>query len=116
MIYNLRYNNLLSSKDGSLENIQDNVEKYDIYDIIDYYYILPEAGELFYEGKKYEITEPSLLFKTYTTEKDKAPEIVIVPCASAINRLIELKEMRHDYQKVRDCGNCEKICCDCCPN
>lgn len=26
MIYNLRYNNLLSSKDGSLENIQDNVE------------------------------------------------------------------------------------------
>ena len=107
MIYNLRYNNLLSSKDGSLENIQDNVEKY---------YILPEAGELFYEGKKYEITEPSLLFKAYTTEKDKAPEIVIVPCASAINRFAELKEMRHNYQKVRDCGNCEKICYDCCPN
>ena len=113
MIYNLRYNNLLSSKDGSLENIQDNVEK---YDIIDYYYILPEAGELFYEGKKYEITEPSLLFKAYTTEKDRAPEIVIVPCASAINRFAELKEMRHNYQKVRDCGNCEKICYDCCPN
>lgn len=27
MIYNLRYNNLLSSKDGSLENIQDPIEK-----------------------------------------------------------------------------------------
>lgn len=58
MIYNLRYNSLLSSKDGSLENIQDSVKK---YDIIDYYYIIPEAGKLFYEGKKYEITEPSLL-------------------------------------------------------
>lgn len=113
MIYNLRYNNLLSSKDGSLENIQDNVEK---YDIIDYYYILPEAGELFYEGKKYEITEPSLLFKAYTTEKDKAPEIVIVPCASAIDRLAELREMRNNYMKSRDCGNCEKVCCDCCLN
>ena len=113
MIYNLRYNNLLSSKDGSLENIQDPIEK---YDIIDYYYILPEAGELSYEGKKYEITEPSLLFKTYTTEKDKAPEIVIIPCASAIKRLIELKEMRNNYRKSCDCGDCEKVCCDCCPN
>ena len=70
--------------------------------------------ELFYEGKKYEITEPSLLFKTYATEKDKAPEIVIVPCASAIKRLIELKEMRNNYRKVRDCGDCEKVCCDTC--
>lgn len=105
MIYSLKYNNLLRSTDGSIENIQNSFEG---YDIIDYYYILPEAGELFYEGKKYEITEPSLLFKAYTAEKDKAPEIVIVPCASAINRLIELKEMRHNYQKVRDCGNCEK--------
>lgn len=114
MIYNLRYNNLLSSKDGSLENIQNNVET---YDIIDYYYILPEVGELFYEGKKYEITEPSLLFKTYTIEPDKASEIVIVPCTSAINRLIELREMRHNYRKSRncsDCGDCEKICCDTC--
>ena len=111
MIYNLRYNNLLSSKDGSLENIQDPIEK---YDIINYYYILPEAGELFYEGKKYEITEPSLLFKTYTTEKGKAPEIVIIPCASAIKRLIELKEMRNNCRKSCDCGNCEKICCDPC--
>lgn len=113
MIYSLKYNNLLRSTDGSIENIQNSFEG---YDIIDYYYILPEAGELFYEGKKYEIIEPSLLFKAYTTEKDKAPEIVIVPCASAINRLIELKEMRHNYQKVRDCGDCEKDCCDCCPN
>lgn len=111
MVYNLRYNNLLSSKDGSLENIQDNVEK---YDIIDYYYIIPEAGELFYEGKKYEITEPSLLFKTYAIEKDKAPEILIVPCASTIKRLIELKEMRNNYRKVRDCGDCEKVCYDTC--
>lgn len=111
MIYNLRYTNLLSSKDGSLENIQDPIE---IYDIIDYYYILPEAGELFYEGKKYEITEPSLLFKTYTIEKGKAPEIVIIPCASAIKRLIELKEMRNNYRKVRDCGDCEEVCCDTC--
>lgn len=111
MIYNLRYNNLLSSKDGSLKNIQDPFEK---YDLIDYYFILPEAGELFYEGKKYEITEPSILFKAYTTEKDKAPEIVIVPCASAINRLVELKEMINNYRKSRDCGNCEKVCCDCC--
>lgn len=111
MIYNLRYNSLLSSKDGSLENIQDSVKK---YDIIDYYYIIPEAGELFYEGKKYEITEPSLLFKTYATEKDKAPEIVIAPCASSIKRLLELKEMRNNYRKSRDCENCEKDCCDSC--
>lgn len=111
MIYNLRYNNLLSSKDGSLKNIQDSFKK---YDIIDYYFILPEAGELFYEGKKYEITEPSILFKAYTTEKDKAPEIVIAPCASAINRLVELREMINNYRKSRDCGNCEKVCCDRC--
>ena len=52
----------------------------------------------------------------YTTEKDKAPEIVIVPCASAVNRIVELKEMRNNYMKSRDCGNCEKVCCDCCPN
>ena len=38
MIYNLKYNNLLSSKDGSLKNIQNSFAK---YDIIDYYYILP---------------------------------------------------------------------------
>lgn len=44
MIYNLRYNNLLGSKDGSLENIQDNVEK---YDIINYYYILLKLGNCF---------------------------------------------------------------------
>lgn len=113
MIYSLKYNNLLSSTDGSIGNIRDPFE---IYDIIDYYYILPEAGELHYEGQKYEITEPSMLFKMYTTEKDKAPEIVIVPCASAINRFAELKEMRHNYRKVRDCGDCEKVCCDCCPN
>lgn len=113
MIYNLRYNSLLSSKDGSLENIQDSVKK---YDIIDYYYIIPEAGELFYEGKKYEITEPSLLFKTYATEKDKAPEIVIAPCASSIKRLLELKEKRDNYLKLRNCENCEKVCCDCCLN
>lgn len=109
MVYNLKYNNLLNSKDGSLENIQAPFEK---YDLVDYYYILPEAGELFYEGEKYEITEPSILFKTYTTEKDKAPEIVIAPCASAIKRLIELKEMRNNYMKSRDCGNCEKVCCE----
>lgn len=47
MIYNLKYNNLLSSTDGSIENIQDPFDK---YDIINYYYILPEAGELYYEG------------------------------------------------------------------
>ena len=52
----------------------------------------------------------------YTTEKDKAPEIVIVPCASAINKLVELKEKRDNYRKSRDCGDCEKVCCDCCPN
>ena len=113
MIYNLRYNNLLSSKDGSLENIQDNVKK---YDIINYYYILPEAGELYYEGQKYEVTEPSILFNTFTIEKDKAPEIIIVPCASAINKLVELKEKRDNYRKSRDCGNCEKVCCDYCLN
>ena len=113
MVYSLRYNSLLSTTDGSIENIQDSFDK---YDIIDYYYILPEAGELYYEGQKYEITEPSILFKMFTTEKDKAPEIVIVPCASAIKRLIELKEMRNNYRKVRDCGDCEKVCCDCCPN
>lgn len=113
MVYNLKNNNLLSSKDGSLKNIQDSFKK---YDLINYYLILPEAGELFYEGKKYEITEPSILFKAYATEKDKAPEIVIAPCASAINRLVELREMRNNYMKSRDCGNCEKVCCDCCPN
>ena len=111
MIYSLRYNILLSTTDGSIENIQDSFDK---YDIIDYYYILPEAGELYYEGQKYEITEPSILFKMFTTEKDKASEIIIVPCASAINKLVELKEKRDNYLKVRDCGNC-KICCDC-PN
>lgn len=111
MIYNLRYNNLLSSKDGSLENIQNSFEK---YDIIDYYYILPEAGELYYEGQKYEITEPSMLFRMYTTEKDKAPEIVIIPCASAINRIVELKEKRNNYTKSLDCGDCENVCCDSC--
>lgn len=63
MIYNLKYNNLLSSTDGSIE-------------------------------------------------KDKASEIIIVPCASAINKLVELKEKRDNYLKVRDCGNCEKVCCD----
>ena len=113
MIYSLKYNNLLSSTDGSIENIQNSFEK---YDIIDYYYILPEAGELHYNGQKYEITEPSILFKMYTTEKDKDPEIVIVPCASAVNRIVELKEMRNNYMKSRDCGDCEKVCCDCCPN
>lgn len=113
MIYSLRYNRLLSTTDGSIENIQDSFDK---YDIIDYYYILPEAGELYYEGQKYEITEPSILFKMYTTEKDKASEIIIVPCASAINKLVELKEKRDNYLKVRDCGNCEKVCCDCCLN
>lgn len=113
MIYNLKYNNLLSSTDGSIENIQDPFDK---YDIINCYYILPEAGELYYEGQKYEITEPSILFNTFTIEKDKAPEIVIVPCASAIDRLAELREMRNNYMKSRDYGNCEKVCCDCCPN
>ena len=92
MIYSLRYNSLLSTTDGSIENIQDSFDK---YDIIDYYYILPEAGELYYEGQKYEITEPSILFKMFTTE---------------------LKEKRDNYLKVRDCGNCEKVYCDCCPN
>lgn len=111
MIYNLKYNNLLSSKDGSLENIQNSFEK---YDIIDYYYILPETGELYYEGQKYEITEPSMLFRMYTTEKDKAPEIVIIPCASAINRIVELKEKRNNYTKSLDCGDCENVCCDSC--
>ena len=113
MVYSLRYNNLLSSKDGSLKNIQNSFDK---YDTINYYYILPEAGELYYEGQKYEITEPSILFKMYTTEKDKASEIIIVPCASAINKLVELKEKRHNYRKVRDCSDCEKVCCDYCPN
>lgn len=113
MIYNLKYNNLLSSTDGSIENIQDPFDK---YDIINYYYILPEAGELYYEGQKYEITEPSILFDTFTIEKDKAPEIVIVPCASAIDRLAKLREMRNNYMKSRDCGNCKKVCCDCCLN
>ena len=47
--------------------------------------------------------------------KDKAPEIIIIPCASAINKLVELKEKRDNYMKSRDCGNCEKLCCDC-PN
>ena len=112
MIYNLKYNNLLSSKDGSLKNIQDSFDK---YDIINYYYILPEAGELYYEGQKYEVTEPSILFNAFTIEKDKAPEIIIVPCASTINKLVELKEKRDNYRKSRDCGNCEKVCCDC-PN
>ena len=112
MIYSLKYNNLLSSTDGSIENIQDPFDK---YDIINYYYILPEAGELYYEGQKYEITEPSILFSTFTIEKDKAPEIIIIPCASAINKLVELKEKRDNYMKSRDCGNCEKLCCDC-PN
>lgn len=111
MVYNLKYNNLLSSTDGSIANVQDT---FDRYGIIDYYFILPEAGELFYEGKKYEITEPSILFKAYATEKDKAPEIVIAPCASAINRIVELREMRNNYRKSRDCDNCKKICCDCC--
>lgn len=113
MVYNLKNNNLLSSKDGSLKNIQDSFKK---YDLINYYLILPEAGELFYEGKKYEITEPSILFKAYATEKDKAPEIIIVPCASAINKLVELKEKRDNYLKLRNCENCEKVCCDCCLN
>lgn len=113
MIYNLKYNNLLSSTDGSIENIQDSFDK---YDIINYYYILPEAGELYYEGQKYEITEPSILFNTFTIEKDKAPEIVIAPCASAVDRLTELREMRNNYMKSRDRGNCEKVCCDCCLN
>ena len=113
MIYNLKYNNLLSSTDGSIENIQDYFDK---YDIINYYYILPEVGELYYEGQKYEITEPSILFNTFTIEKDKAPEIVIVPCASAIDRLTELREMRNNYMKSRNCGNCKKVCCDCCLN
>lgn len=113
MIYSLRYNSLLSTTDGSIKNIQDSFDK---YDIIDYYYILPEAGELYYEGQKYEITEPSILFKMFTTEKDKASEIIIVPCASAINKLVELKEKRDNYLKVRDCGNCEKVYCGCCPN
>lgn len=113
MIYSLRYNSLLSTTDGSIKNIQDSFDK---YDIIDYYYILPEAGELYYEGQKYEITEPSILFKMYTTEKDKASEIIIVPCASAINKLVELKEKRDNYLKARDCGKCEKVYCDCCPN
>lgn len=106
MIYNLKYNNLLSSTDGSIENIQDSFDK---YDIINYYYVLPEAGELYYEGQKYEITEPSILFNTFTIEKDKTPEIIIIPCASAINKLVELKEKRNNYMKSRDCGNCEKL-------
>lgn len=113
MVYNLKYNNLLSSTDGSIRNIQDSFDK---YSIINYYYILPEAGELYYEGQKYEITEPSILFEMYTTEKDKAPEIVIIPCASAINRIVELKEKRNNYRKSLNCGDCEKVCCDCCPN
>lgn len=112
MIYSLRYNSLLSTTDGSIENIQDSFDKYDIID----YYILPEAGKLYYEGQKYEITEPSILFKMFTTEKDKAFEIIIVPCASAINKLVELKEKRDNYLKVRDCRKCEKVYCDCCPN
>lgn len=111
MVYNLKYGNLICSKDGSIANVQDT---FDRYGIIDYYFILPEAGELYYNGEKYEITEPSILFKAYTTEKDKAPEIVIAPCASAINRLVELREMRNNYRKSRDCGNCEKDCCDSC--
>ena len=45
MVYSLRYNSLLSTTDGSIENIQDSFDK---YDIIDYYYILPESGELYY--------------------------------------------------------------------
>lgn len=113
MIYNLKYNNLLSSKDGSLKNIQDSFDK---YDIIHYCYILPEAGELYYEGQKYEITEPSILLNTFTIEKDKAPEIIIVPCASTINKLVELKEKRDNYLKLRNCENCKKVCCDCCLN
>lgn len=112
MIYSLKNNNLLSSTNGSIEDIQGPFE---IFNIIDYYYILPEVGELYYKGQKYEITEPSILFKTYTTEKDKDPEIVIVPCASAINRIVELKEKRDNYMKSLNCGNCEKVCCDC-PN
>lgn len=112
MIYSLKNNTLLSSTNGSIENVQGPFEK---FDIIDYYYILPEVGELYYEGQKYEITEPSMLFKTYTTEKDKDPEIVIVPCASAINRIVELKEKRNNYVKSLNYGNCEKVCCDC-PN
>lgn len=113
MVYSLRYNSLLSTTDGSIENIQDSFDK---YDIIDYYYILPEAGELYYEGQKYEITEPSILFKMFTTEKGKAPEIIITPCASVINKLVELKEKRDNYRKSRECENYEKVCCDCCSN
>ena len=31
------------------------------------------------------------------------------------DKLVELKEKRDNYMKSRDCGNCEKLCCDC-PN
>lgn len=91
MVYNLKYGNLICSKDGSIANVQDT---FDRYGIIDYYFILPEAGELYYNGEKYEITEPSVLFEGYSVGDGKAPEIFIIPCASAITRMMELKEMR----------------------
>lgn len=112
MIYNLGQNGLISSKDGSIANLQPEFER---WTIVDYFFILPEAGELYYEGSKYEIKEPSIVFKAYKVEEDKAPEIFIIPAANAISRLIELKEMRESNRKPKDLCQKEVLCDSCSP-
>jgi len=103
MVYNLKYGNLICSKDGSLANVQDT---FDRYGIIDYYFILPEAGELYYNGEKYEVTEPSVLFKGYSVGDGKAPEIFIIPCAATIARMMELKTIREANRNEKECNGC----------
>ena len=110
MVYNLGQNGLISSKDGSIANLQP---EFDRWTIVDYFFILPEAGEFYYEGSKYEIKEPSIVLKTYKVEEDKTPEIFIKPAANAISRLIELKEIRESNRKHRNLCK-EEVCCDSC--
>lgn len=111
MIYNLKDNNLICSTDGFIENIQETIDR---WGLIDYYHILIEAGELFYDGKKYEISEPSVVFKSYRFEKDKEPEIFIIPCKDALKRLLEIREIRENRDKKESiCAGCCSDCTEC---
>lgn len=110
MVYSLGQNGLVSSEDGSIIKLQPD---FDRWTIVDYFFILPEAGEFYYEGSKYEIKEPSIVLKAYKVEEDKAPEVFIIPAADAINRLVELKEIIKSNRKSKNLCK-EEACCDPC--
>lgn len=119
MIYNLINERLLQSTDGSVANIVPEMSK---YDQISNWFFLPEAGELYYEGTKYEVIEPSILFKTsaisYKGVDEKYPSsIFIVPCKDFINGICELRikreEIRNKQREMRDGVNVEQDCVNC---